>query len=91
MKTAFNKLDRQYFFSFQHIYGIGHHGGSIKEFESLWRDDGSRFPSVRIDPKQDVAILPYSSGEMEIIVFIAILCFIRYQSILEKTNRTYQP
>ena len=35
----------------------------VRPFSALLKDDGKGFPSsVDIDPKDDVALLPYSSG-----------------------------
>ncbi|ELT90966.1 hypothetical protein CAPTEDRAFT_109724, partial [Capitella teleta] len=40
---------------------LGGRAGSV-DFHHLLSDDGSSFPSVDIDPIDDVAIIPYSSG-----------------------------
>ena len=31
-------------------------------FDELMEDDGTAFPEVRINPREDIALLPYSSG-----------------------------
>ncbi len=41
---------------------MGGHGGSVLEFESLLRDDGSKFVKAHINPREDLVVLPYSSG-----------------------------
>jgi len=38
-------------------------GKDVLSYESLVKDSGSRFPNdIKLDPKNDVAIIPYSSG-----------------------------
>ena len=32
------------------------------DFDDLMKDDGNDFPCVQIDPKEDVATIPYTSG-----------------------------
>ena len=42
---------------------MGYSGDSILDFELLMIDDGSAFRKPHIQPKEDVAVLPYSSGK----------------------------
>ena len=42
--------------------GVGE-GKNMILYQTLVKDDGSRFPTdVKLDPKEDIAIIPYSSG-----------------------------
>ena len=43
---------------------MGYNGESILEFEALLRDDGSAFRKPHIQLKEDLAVLPYSSGAL---------------------------
>ena len=42
---------------------MGYNGESILEFGLLMRDHGSAYRKPHIRPKEDVAVLPYSSGK----------------------------
>ena len=48
---------------------MGYNGESILEFEALLRDDGSAFRKPLIQPKEDLAVLPYSSGAVSLNVY----------------------
>lgn len=47
--------------TFQKTFVVGREAG-LTSFDSLLTYKGPRAPDVKIDPKNDIALLPYSSG-----------------------------
>ncbi|ELT94820.1 hypothetical protein CAPTEDRAFT_20304 [Capitella teleta] len=74
--------------SLKELIFLGGRTGCV-DFHHLLNDDGSHFPSVHINPVDDVAVLPYSSGTTGLPKGVMITHYNIVSQIMQFTHEAY--